>query len=267
MEQMLQNTSKRPKQKLCLSEQVAFDILHFFNQFPNKNFAKKYLSRETGLNIKTIKRILAKTNKPTYQTLFRLYSVMFAENDYHKLLEICPKIVCDQIVKFSPSKTVTNCEQVDEFLSLVRKDSLMSELYVLAGTGPISRSVVGFRYGQYGIELLDKLLEKKYIYEVRNETYTLSPTAPNLDTESLKHLGEYFVSKFSKPKDAEVSSQNTISFYAEGLNEKGRKAWLAIDTELFYRKLEVANNPEFKGDHKMFTFTATDSINLENKYV
>ncbi len=62
-------------------------------------------------------------------------------------------------------------------------------------------------------------------------------------------------------------SQHTISFYAEGLTEEGKKAWLAVDTEAFYKKLNIANDPKFKGKIPVFTFTATDTILMESKYV
>jgi hypothetical protein len=267
MEIDAQKFSNENVTKLNVSEQVAFDIKNYFGQFPNKSFAQRILSKETGLNSKTIKRLLKCTNKPTYQTLFRLYSVMLSENDFEQLCNLCPENIAEQIRKYSPCNTVTTKDDVDDFLDLVRKDALMSELYVLAGTGPLKKSAVGFRYGQYGIELIERFVEKKYFNIIDTDTYILSDCAPNLDTDSLKHLGEYFVSKFSKPKNAQVKSENTISFYAESLNEEGKKAWLAIDTESFYKKVEIANNPLFKGNEKIFTFTATDSIKTENQYV
>ena len=44
---------------------------------PNKSFAIQVLAKESGLSDKTIKRLLAKNNKPTYQTIFKIYSVIF----------------------------------------------------------------------------------------------------------------------------------------------------------------------------------------------
>ena len=255
-----QNSAKR----LDLSSQVAIDIANYLDQFPNKSFALKFLSKEAGLNNKTLKRLLEKKNRPTYQTLFRLYSVIFCETDYSKLLCLCPKPVREMIEKFSPCEEITNAKESDDFLNLMKRDSLIAELYVLAGTGPLQKSVVGFRYGQYGLELLETLIKKNYLVKIDNDSYVISPSISNLDSEALKLLGEYFVARHLKDKNSQVKSENTISFYAESLNHQGKLAWLSLDTEYFYKKLEIANNPKFKGNIKMFTFTATDTISSEN---
>lgn len=246
-----------------LGDQVAFDMAQYLDRFPNKSFAIRVLARECELNEKTIKRILNRENKPTYQTLTKLYSVFFEIQDFDVLLEKCPEVVRSYIEDYSPTAVVAHQKSNDDLIALLKKEPLLAEIYILAGTNPIDVRAIGFRYGQYGVELVEKLANENILVAVAKDKYILSPTAPNLDGDALKFLGEYFVHRFSKPKA--VMSENTIAFYAEGLNEEGMKEWLKIDDEAFYKKLEIAKQNKFRGTIPVFTFCATDTILKESK--
>lgn len=256
---------KESQDTLC--DQVALDLSVYLENFPNKSFAIRFLAKETGLNEKTIKRLLKRENRPTYQTIFKLYSTFLDENDYYSLLEKSPPLITNHLKKFTPTESVTTKKTNEDLLELMKKEPLLAELFVLAGTGPLYKSAVSYRYGQYGVELILKFEEKGYFKELKKDEWVLSSNSPNLDSNTLKFLGEYFVSKFSKPKHGELASEHIISFYAEGLNDKGKRAWINLDTEIFYKKMEIANNPEFKGEIPVFTFSATDTIRMENQNV
>ncbi len=248
---------------LDLVDQVAFDLAEYLGRFPNKSFAVRVLAKECGLSEKTIKRLLKSENKPTYQTIFKLYSIFFEENEYEALLSKCPDVVREYIKDYTPIEATSSTEQNNQLLDLLRKEPLFAELMVLAGTGPLHVSAIGYRYGQYGLEVLERLEKAEVLIKVTKDTYSVSSKLPNFDGHALKFLGEYFVHRFSKP--SELMSENTISFYAEGLSEEGLKEWLAVDTEAFYKKLEIAKKPQFKGSTPVFTFTATDTIQRESK--
>jgi len=248
---------------LSVSEQVALDLARYLDSFPNKCFAIRVLAKESGLNEKTIKRLLAKNNKPTYQTIFRLYCVFLNTSDYKTLMEKTPEVIRVTLEKFSPCEGLTQESQNQNFLDLVKKEPLMAELYILAGTGPLAKNAVGFRYGQYGLEILEKLVDAELIIKIDKDTFGLSKNAPNLDGDCLKYLGEYFIHRFSKPRNAQLEGENTIAFYAEGLNDEGLKEWLSVDSKAFYKKQEIANNPKYKGNVPVFSFCATDTIQLE----
>jgi len=252
---------------LPLCEQVALDLANYLDGFPNKSFAIRYLAKETGLNEKTIKRILKKENKPTYMTLFKLYTTFFETMDFEKLLLLVPVGISKHLEDFTPCESIVSKEINGEFLELVKTDPLMAELFVLAGTGSLHRGAISYRYGEYGVELVHRLEDKGFLKALDKDTWIVPRNCPNLDSEALKFLGEYFVTKFSKPKNGELAGEHIISFYAEGLNEEGKKAWTEIDTESFYKKMKIANNPKYQGDIPVFTFTATDTIRTEKQNV
>jgi len=241
-----------------LVDQVAFDLASYLGQYPNKSFAIRILSKETGLNEKTLKRLLNRENKPTYQTLFKLYSIFLEEECFQKLLAKSPEVVRSYLAQYTPEEKKSSTQDEQDLLDLFKKEPLAAEIFVLAGTAPLIKSAIGFRYGQYGLEVIELLLSKNILIQSDKDVYNLSAKVPNLDGEALKFLGEYFVQRFAKVRD--VMSENMISFFAEGLNQAGKEAWLEIDTKAFYKKVEIANDPKFKGPLPYFTFTVTDSI-------
>lgn len=243
-----------------LEAQVALDLMSYLSKFSNQNFGIRVLSKETGLNEKTIKRLLKEKNKPTYQTLYLLYSEFLNEYEMEILLKRVPSIIAERINHYSPDKKEVKNSRLEELLDTLKKEPVLAELFVLAGMGPLLKSVIGFKYGQYGLKLLDKLCQMELILKVDSDTYVLSKTTPTLDGEAIKFLGEYFSHRFSKPENAHLEGENCLSFYAESLNEEGLQEWLAIDSQAFYKKLEIANNPKFKGNIPSFTYTCTDTI-------
>lgn len=249
-----------------LEDQVALDLAEFLDRFPNKTFAIRILAKESGLNPKTIKRLLAKQNTPTYQTLYKLYSIFLEEDNYEALLEKCPKIISKRIKDYNPCDEGNDrSEESEELLSLLKKEPLLAELYVLAAATPLNKNAVAFRYGEYGLEVLHNLLVRNLIHEVEKDTFTISNSSPVLDGRCLKYLGEYFIRRFAKAENSQLQNNNMINFYAEGLNEAGKHAWLEVDTKAFYQKIEIAKDPKYQGNIPVFTFTATDTITPEKK--
>ncbi|MCR9204351.1 MAG: hypothetical protein NXH75_07235, partial [Halobacteriovoraceae bacterium] len=210
------------KGKVSLEDQVALDLANYLECFPNKTFAIRILAKESGLNQKTIRRLLARENRPTYQTLFKLYSIFLDVDNYSELMRICPPVVAKKIADYNPDDGTNQESKSLELLTFFKNEPLFAELFVLAGTGPLIRNAIAFRYGEYGLEVLDKLKEEGLIQEVEKDTYSLSRHTPPMDGECLKFLGEYFIHRFSKPGNAQIHNENTINFYAESLNEEGK---------------------------------------------
>lgn len=250
-----------------VSRQLALDLEKYILKFTKPSFAIRTLSKKTKLNVKTIKRLISCQNRPTYQTVFKLYSVFLNENKYSELLARCPPEITNYLEKYTPSKSVSSAQENSAFLDLITNEPLLAELYVLAGAGPLHKNKVLSNYGKNGLVLLKKLEERGIIRPLDETTYVATGSGPNLDGPALKYLGEYFVRKFLKPHNTDELEKNIISFYAEGLNESGKNAWLALDSTVFYKKLKIANDPKYKGDIQLFTFTATDTIKLEDDYV
>lgn len=245
---------------LSLVDQIECDLLQYIDRFPNKNFAIQVIAKESGLSQKTIKRLLLKRNRPTYQTIFKIYAVLFETSEYKQLMSLIPKVIQEALKTFSPGEKVCIESENRKFLDFIEQEPLLAELFILAATGTLDKNNVVFKYGQYGLNSLKKLEMSGYIVQVDNSSYKVSNSTPNFDSKCLKFLGEFFVKNYSKTKNMQIEGQNSLSFYAEGLNEEGLKEWLKIDTESFYKKQKIANNIKYKGSKPVFTFNATDTV-------
>lgn len=261
---IIESASPKPsKRTLNVVEQVALDIANYLDKFPNKNFGVRILAQESGVNERTIKRLLGQKNFPSPPTLFKLYMTLTEELDIKKMLETCPKVIKEEIIDKCPDISIGKKYCKTNLLELIEADPLLGELYVLAGTGPLYKDSISFRYGQYGIELLEKLEGLKILIKKDRSTYILGTNSPTIDGPVIKALGLRFVQKFSKPECAGLRGNNVMNFYAEGLNEEGLNEWIKADEEAFYKKVKIANDPKYKGSKPVFTFTTTDSAELE----
>lgn len=248
---------------LDLADQVVFDIEKYFAQFPNASFALRFLAKESGICDRTIKRLLSKKNAPSHQTLYALYRQFLGVSTNQEVLELCPAVVRSNIEKYDPVLPQDQSPVSEKWHLRFKEEPLMAELLILAGTGPLHAQAVCYRYGAYGMELVEKLTQANFLSMISKDVYAPHPNAPRLDSESLKEIGMRLVQRFSKIKDAQVKDKNLLAFYAEGLNSEGLKRWIAIDTEAFYKKIEIAKNEEFRGALPVFTFMATDTLMKE----
>lgn len=251
--------------KVSLSDQVSLDISRYLESFPNINFAIRILATETSLSEKTIKRLIQRKNTPTYQTLIKLYSAFLDESNIEKVIAMCPDIVAKVIKDSNPHGCELENSSEVQLLKIFKEEPMAAEVYVLAGISKLEKNVVAFRYGQFGLSILERLSKEGILNEVEKGVFSLSKNCPNMDGECLKFLGESFIKRYLKPKNTSLHNENAIIFYAESLNDEGYKKWLKIDTDAFYQKLEIAKDPKYQGSNSVFTFTATDTMKLETQ--
>lgn len=268
MEKDLNNTNASiSTEKDSLIEQVCLDTALYLDKFSNKSLGIKILAKKTSLSERTIQRILSQKNKPTFQTLYSLYMEFLNGTSEKFVYENCPQIIKKELKGKKPT-ALREKKSIDcNFFSLIKKHPIMAELYVMAGLAPIDKNTVAFRYGQYGIEILDKMYDLKILDEVGKAIFVLSSSAPELTSQIVKHFGLHFVERFSKPDNTDLRGENVMSFYCEKLNEDGLNAWLKIDREAFYKKVEISKQNNYKGHIDVFSFNATDTMAPENNNV
>ena len=253
--------SLREHPKITITEQLAKDIEGFLSRFSNESFAVRLLAKKSGVNEKTIKRLLGQKNKPSYPTLFRLYLVLTDSNSENELLDRTPKIVSRFLKdKRSTSVNVTVPTNEFDFFKAIEEQPLVGELYVLAATGELQRNNVLKLYGQFGMEIVEFLVKQDLLKQVNTNVYTLSPNGPVFDGKVIKSLGGHFLKRFSKPSNASLKGQNALGFYADTLNEAGYQKWLSIDEKAFYEKVKLAKDEAYQGDIPAFTLGVTDTI-------
>lgn len=253
----------REKVKGSVGQQLATDLELYLKRFKSTLYGIRLLSKECGISPKTIKRLIKQENQPTYQTLTKIYSVIFETDDYQTILKKCGPETRSYLKKYSPRPAIANESKANRLAEMLRQEPLSIELFVRAGIAPLKTRDLGLDYGRMGLDIAARFEAENIFVRGEDNAYSLSPNMPNLDGEVLKILGLFFAHKYAKPRS--VMGENSIAFYAEGLNEEGMKKWLEIDSKAFYQKLEIARDSRYQGKIPTFTFCATDSLQKESK--
>jgi hypothetical protein len=253
--------------ELELRKQVAKDLKQRLETFRDPKKGIKILASHMGIHEKTLKRLLDSQNKPGYQTVFKIYRVLYDTQHDAEILKRAPEVVCDFLEKAIPKsfdRKISYSLDVDRELT---HNPIFSEVYFLAGTGGISAEYVGFHYGHYGQQLFQKMVSQKVLTPLNKSTFVLGPHQASMTPESIKRVGLHLTERFSKPEISDLTGENYQALYAEGLNEEGYNQWLKIELESYEKKQQIAGNPDYQGNIKAFTFVTIDKLTEGKKEV
>lgn len=251
------------RDQLDLHTQVANDLRVLLSKYKNPKIGLRQISAKIQVSERTITRLLNKENKPTYQTLYKIYRVIYSTSDDSRLFELLPPIVQDEIKRHNPLKQNSSITYKKEIENEILYDRCFAEIYFLASCSPTSRDLIQLRFGLHGIETVEKMIELGALKQTREGTYTIGDVQANLDAQTLKRVGLSISEKYAKVQNTQTRGNNLIAFYAEGLSDEAYEQWLKIDQEAFYKKVEIANAEGAKGSKRAFTFAVTDTMSLK----
>lgn len=243
-----------------LRVQVSHDLKEKLTQFRDPKKGIKILASQMGIHEKTLKRLIECENKPGYQTLLKIYRVLFQTQKDNEILDRAPEIVKMFLIGHQPKpyeNTVTYSLDVEKELN---RDPVFAEIYLLAATGGVTRELIIFQFGQYGDRLLQKMFDQKVLINQDKYKLILGPNQATLGPETLKHLGQLCIEHYLKPENGDMTGENFHGFFAESLSEEAYNEWLKIDEEAMMKKNQLANRPGSQGHRRVFTFIATDTI-------
>lgn len=246
--------------KLSLMDQVCADLNAHIGKFKSVKIGVRLISEKIGVSERTLYRLLAKENKPTYQTLYKIYREIHQTNNESLLIELVPQVIRDEIEKINPNKTTLNITYHKDIESEIYYDRTFAEIYFLAACAPITNELIQFRYGMSGMMTLERMVEMKALTRLENSTYTLGENQANFSAKTLKRVGLSLIEKYSKPSMAEEFGNNIIAFYAEGLSDEAYDEWLKIDKNAFEEKIKISNQKGALGTKRAFTFMVTDTL-------
>lgn len=251
------------KDHLDLHTQVANDLQILLSKYKNPKVGLRQISAQIQVSEKTITRLINKENKPTYQTLYKIYRVIYSTSDDTKLLGLMPPVVQDEIKRHNPLKQHSTITYKKEIENEILYDRCFAEIYFMASCSPLSRDLIQLHFGLNGIETSERMVELGALKRTREGLYTVGDVQTNLDAQTLKRVGLSISEKYAKIQNTQTRGNNLIAFYVEGLSDEAYEQWLKIDQEAFYKKVEIANSEGSKGNKRAFTFTATDTMSLK----
>lgn len=243
--------------------QVAADLKDLLAQFKDPKKGLKIISVKTSIHEKTLNRLLNEENRASYMTIFKLYRYILDENDDAKILDLAPEVIKNYLVQSNPqllTEQITFSSGIDQELA---KNPVFGEIYILCGTGPLSKKELLTRFGHYGLSILEKMLKQQVLKESGFEVYELGKNQANFGPESIINLGTHLALNHVKKINGDLLDQNFMGLYAEGLSDEAYKQWLKIDQEAFRKKVALSSNKNNLGSIRAFTFMTTDSLNIE----
>ena len=242
-----------------LVEQVAFDLKNYFEMYQSLKIGVRQFSAKCGLSEKTIQRILKLENKPTYQTILKIYSQILDVNDPSRLISLLPSIIAKEIQQRSAVSVVEYENSVSEIENKIYNDQVFSDIYLRASCDCVTQDFIAFRFGEHGLEVLKEMLLLQVLKLDSDGRYTLKKHV-NLSAKTLKKLSSRLIETYAKSQNAQVQGENLIAFYTEALSEEAYNEWLRIDEEAFYKKIEVSKRQKSRGHIKAFTVMVTDTM-------
>ncbi|MBT4792198.1 MAG: hypothetical protein HON90_11555 [Halobacteriovoraceae bacterium] len=243
-----------------LSSVVAADLKLKLSEFKDPKKGLRILSEQMGIHPKTLRRLIAQENRPGYLTLYKIYRIIFSTSNDTEILKLVPKVVADEIKKLNPkklSKEVTFSSNVEKVLL---NDPVALEIYFLAGTAPISKDMVAFRFGTYGSNKLKSLLKDRILQVLESGMISLGENRTNFSPELIKMCGIQLTEHYSKPVCTDEMGQNYLAIYGSSLSQDAYNEWLRIDEQAYYKKAELAKQASSKGSIRAYTFISTDTL-------
>jgi hypothetical protein len=244
-------------------EQVSIDLKKILNSSAHFKNKLRMIAEKMEIDKKTLLRISEKGSKPNYITVFKIYRYILNEFDDAKVLLKCPEVIRLYLKNANPQTLEKNVSYTSSIDKELNSNPIFAEIYVLCSTGPLAIGEVEFRFGVYGINLVEKMLKINVLAESRKGEFILGPNQAILKPETIFSIGSHISSSYAKPENGYELDQNLICFYAEGLTEEVYNKWIKIDHEASKKKIELANKSESKGTKRAFTFCVTDTLDLK----
>lgn len=251
----------------ALRQQVANDLKQKLAEFKDPKKGFKIMSAYMGIHEKTLKRLMDCQNRPGYQTMFKIYRALYNVDSNNEVIAKAPEIIGKFLSQSYPdSKNMqTGVSYKINIEEELRKDPIFCEIYFLCVTGEVTKEYIGFQYGSYGLDVLEKMLEQKVVVSIRNNVFSIGPRQASLDPESMQRIGIHLAKQFFKPENTDQTGENFASLMAYGLTEEAYDQWLKVDEEAAAKKLEIGQNPENQGTYKAFSFSVVDTLAQRNR--
>lgn len=243
-----------------VAKRLASDLRSYVAKSGEPRRRIKFLAKKTGVHEKTLQRLMLLQNRPAYMTLFKIYRVLFNENDDAKLLEIIPMEVAQYLCSATPQGVERSKSYSFDIESEMRMNPVLAEIVVLCATGPLKINTVRDRFGDFGMKLVDDLLAKSVLQKVSNSEICEGTVSVNMAPETLTAVGLHIGRSYIRPSKCYETGENHVGFFVEGLSEEAYQEWLRIDAEAFRKKVELSKNPQNRGDIRAFTFSSVDQM-------
>ncbi len=244
-----------------IREQVATDLKNYLSQYNDPKKAIRLASIKIGIHQKTLKRLVELENTPTYLTLYKIYREIYGVRNDSVLIQMVPEIIKTELVKENPKDVLGNVQFNVDVEDQIIADPVFMDIYFLSNAGVLTREYIQFKFGEYGLTVVSKMLKANILEVNSNGQFIQGSNQANLSPSTVKKVGLYLVNKYFKADNCDEKGNNFCGVYVEGLTPEGLNEWLKVDCEAFNKKVEISKKHKDSQGLKVFTYMATDIMN------
>ena len=254
--------SNKTNIRLKICQQMACDLDQLLASYKNKDIGTRLISEKINIGEKTIKRILKLKSVPHINTIQRFYQYYFTLTstsiDNHPLYKEINELIQIEILD--------NTKELNFYLEgLLEKDKVFRKIYLLSRTGVITKSWVQDKFGKFGLDHLDLMLENNILLEIDKGTFVEGSVSISKGPKSVKYIISDLVSDHLSSERLSEKGLNSAFYMVDRVTEDAYQTIIEI-TEQYKKNLaKLIQDRSNRGVKRIFISTAVDNIdnNLE----
>lgn len=260
--------SERELLKSLVFETLIQDLELVLKNFDTNSKGLAFISVNTGLTTKTLRRILNKEHEPSPQTLIKLYQFFTGEKNLKTFLKVIPNPIRERIKKSSYENlfldeilSTGDLNLEEEFL----RCSVVRKIYAFVETGPIAKEFIGFKFGENGLKTAKKMEKSGLLIEKQGQ-FVKGNSKPILFGEMAYEQSLTMLTNYFDKTKLSLAGENQVTICLASLSPDGFNEWLKIELKAYKEKQEIANNKKYQGHLRAWTTSQTDIMSKQRIY-
>lgn len=240
-------------------EIVSRDLNRFLEDGHDRQKRLSFLSRKTEIHQKTLKRLAQKENRPSGETVLKLYRFFLnVERDIDVLDGVTGELKKYLDKCFSREMLLSTASTEDD-ASFFKENPVAIEIYLIGAIQGITTGFIRKKFGEYGLKILGDLVKERFLSEKSPDEFTIGQRQFRFSPEMVIQSGKISVNAYAKPQLGYETGKHFAGFYGEKLNWKAYQKWIEIDQRAMREKMELAQKKESLGDIPAFCFNIVET--------
>jgi len=259
---MLQKSElfKSNEDKSWLRDLFVSDLEKLLNRYNKEDIGVRKISEFINVSDKTLRRVLSCKTKPHLQTILRFYQYFFRTTPQEEL-SIQHQWIKDHLMNTIEQRFGKVLEQEEKKLE---SSSVYRKIFILTRLGHVTKKQILRMYGEFGLEIIQSMLECGLLIELRPEEYSCGDKKVTKSPKLLKKIIEELISDhLSEESLSSIGAGNAFYGFHSDINESAYDMILQVLEESKKTIKKIVENPNSKGDKSFFYACAVDQMNFK----
>lgn len=242
-----------------LNQAISALIKDYLKKHPN--LSVNSLADRCGLSESTLRRMaIGKTKTfPNPGNVSNLIVYIFDASILREAVKQAPEVIQEYIkkeYKFTDLDRPHSGKNVSDAVLEIFKDKVNYLIYTLVNQRtPLHRQVISKKFGDLGIQALDRMIEAGLLNEKNNVLFVVDKAFKIPATRFLDNF-KHFADQMNENQPHDLPNLRLIGY--EGLNEKAYLEIIAIQRDALLKMAKVWNDPASNGELRFFILSMID---------